>query len=489
MERHDTFGPDRFIWKKLPLHPHPQPLESFSSYVTRLAEANGLKSVNELAALARTSVGFQVERSSPDYPHRLHIGLAEVTGCSLALVQSTTFFHIGQHFGVPAYSRPLQRFLQSSLAKSLRYCPHCLAQHSPPYYSLIWRFAAVHGCIEHGCMLLDQCGHCGSSVPFFALFPQLLRCPTCQGDLRICRVDQLPKELVEITRMRTDDLEMLLTPTQWTAEAVQAKTIGKRFAFLRQQRKFSATEVALRMGANERVVLDIEHTNWYREALFSHYMQYADILESSLREIFNVDALQKLLVPLSEEEVLEQVKAAIQQLQARGEPVIQGNIADIVGMPASRLKQYPLVQSLLNRYRWEHSGESAKSNSQREDELVKQVEQIIKQLEARGETVVQERICALVGMTRKWINQYPRIKALFRQYQESRPKRQQSPRVDEEEKVQQVQAVIDALLSRGEPVTRKRILQMVRLTQKQLEYSPHVKSLLAQHTGRGRQEV
>jgi len=289
--------------------------------------------------------------------------------------------------------------------------------------------------------------------------------------------------------MRTDDLEMLLTPTQWTAEAVQAKTIGKRFAFLRQQRKFSAAEVALRMGANERVVLDIEHTNWYREALFSHYMQYADILESSLREIFNVDALQKLLVPLSEEEVLEQVKAAIQQLQARGEPVIQGNIADIVGMPASRLKQYPLVQSLLNRYRWEHSGESAKSNSQREDELVKQVEQIIKQLEARGETVVQERICALVGMTRKWINQYPRIKALFRQYQESRPKRQQSPRVDEEEKVQQVQAVIDALLSRGEPVTRKRILQMVRLTQKQLEYSPHVKSLLAQHTGRGRQEV
>ncbi len=40
------------IWNVLPLHPQPQPLESMTSYLTRLAEANGLQSIHELGALA-----------------------------------------------------------------------------------------------------------------------------------------------------------------------------------------------------------------------------------------------------------------------------------------------------------------------------------------------------------------------------------------------------------------------------------------------------
>jgi hypothetical protein len=39
-------------WNVLPLRPRPQPLESMTSYITRLAEANGLQSINELGALA-----------------------------------------------------------------------------------------------------------------------------------------------------------------------------------------------------------------------------------------------------------------------------------------------------------------------------------------------------------------------------------------------------------------------------------------------------
>ena len=53
-------------WKMLPLHPQPQWLESWSSYLIRLAEANGLKAINELATLAGLRGRWKGVRASPD---------------------------------------------------------------------------------------------------------------------------------------------------------------------------------------------------------------------------------------------------------------------------------------------------------------------------------------------------------------------------------------------------------------------------------------
>ncbi len=52
MESGNLFDPQQSIWKVLPLHPQPQPLESITSYMIRLAEANGLQSIHELGALS-----------------------------------------------------------------------------------------------------------------------------------------------------------------------------------------------------------------------------------------------------------------------------------------------------------------------------------------------------------------------------------------------------------------------------------------------------
>lgn len=391
------------IWQQLPLHPQPASLESVTSYITRLAQANGLQSIAELATLAGLTHNWQSLRSFPDGSIANALGLTTLTGWTRTDLDTMTFLPLGRHFGRANSTQTLRRFLQGSLASHLRYCPLCLAEHDFPYYRLSWRFLILSGCRTHHCWLLDHCGHCGPSLPLFVRSPHLAQCPICQGDLRTSWTDQLPKELLETTRVRADDLEMLLTPIQWTLEEAQAKIIGKRFAFLRQQRNLSTAEMAHRVGANERVILDIEYPNMQRQPLFNHYTQYANALDHSLQEIFDVDALQALLVPLSEKQVLEKIHAAVQQLQARGEPVTQGNIGDIIGVPASRLKQYPLAQALLNRCRWEQSAASVKFNSQREDELVKQVEQTIRQLEDRGEIVAVNRICNLVGLSYQWM--------------------------------------------------------------------------------------
>ena len=128
--------------------------------------------------------------------------------------------------------------------------------------------------------------------------------------------------------------------------------------------------------------------------------------------------------------------------------------------------------------------------SKLEDELVKQVEQTLKQLKAGGEPIVLQHVCDLVGLSySRMVYKYPRLKALFHEYQKNRSGQRLSPRLTEEEKVQQVQAAINLLVSQREVVTFKRVRQIVRLTQKQLRSSPRLKALLAQYIAKWQEEA
>jgi hypothetical protein len=472
------------IWNVLPLHPQPQLLESLTSYITRLAEANGLQSINELRALA-AGMAFSGMKSSPDYPAPSYPGLAQITGHPEERWLTMTFFHLVGHFGCAMNPSSLHRFLAGSLASSLRYCSSCLAEYTPAYYSLLWRFLVLPGCSEHGVRFLDQCGHCGSPLPLLRLLPQLTRCPTCQGDLRTSLPDRLSSDDVALTDKQTNDLKMLLTPAQRPLEKQQAKLIGKRFQSLRQQRDLWIPEVAHLLGRDASVVRDIDYVSRFRQASLDDYIRYADVLGYSLCEIFDEQSLADLVAPFSEEHLLDQVEAAIHQLKARGNPILPGSVGDLVGMTGSRLKQYPRVKKLLNRYETERQQEILQLDPKLEEELVKQVEHTLKQLEARGEPIVLQHVCDLVGLTYAWmVKKYPRIRALFHEYQKNRSGRCFSPRLDEEAKVQQVQAAINLLVSHGESVTLKRIRQIVRLTQKQLRRSSRIKALLAPYTGK-----
>ncbi len=479
---------ERAIWNVLPLRPQPQPLESMTSYIIRLAEANGLQSINELGALAGGMIFSYLK--NPDSPAAAYPGLAQITGYPEERWFDMTFFHLLQHFGYAMNPYSLHKFFQGSLAPSLRYCPLCLAEHVPASYCLLWRFLVLPGCIEHGVRFLDQCGHCGSPLPLLRGLPQLTTCPICQGDLRICLSDRLSDDDVEPTDRRTNDLKMLLSPLQKHLEIAQAKLIGKRYQLLRQRRDLWIPEVAHLLGRATSVVRDIDYVRRFRQASLDDYLRYADILGYSLCEIFDEPSLQDLVAPFSEEQLLDQVETAIHQLRARGKPILPGSVGDLVGMTGSRLKQYPRVKKLLNRCETERRQEIFQFDPQREEELVKQVEHTLNQLEARGEPIVLQQVCDLVGLTYSWmVKKYPRIRALFHEYQKNRSERCLSPRLDEEAKVRQVQAAINLLVSHGEPVTLKRIRQIVRLTQKQLRCSPRVKALLAPYTGKWQGEA
>ena len=477
------------IWNVLPLHPRPEVLESITGYITRLAEGNGLQSIDELGALVGGLTYSSLKRN-PDYPTVFYPGLAHIAGHPRDTWLDMTFFHLVQYFGHSLNPFSLHQFLAGSFASSLRYCPVCLAEHTPASYSLLWRFLLLSGCSEHGVRLLDQCSHCGSPLPIFRPLPQLTRCPLCQGDLRTCKPSRLSSDEVEPTTQRTNDLKMLLTPGPRPLPEEQAKRIGKRFQLLRQRRDLWIPEVAHLLGRETSVIHDIDYVSRFRQASLIDYMQYAAILGYSLCEIFDEQSLEDLVEPFSEEQLLEQVETAIHQLKARGKSVLPGSIGDLLGMTGTRLKRYPRIKALLTRCETEWKQQRVPFDSTLEEELVKQIEQTIKQLEARGEPVVLQHVCDLVGLTYSWmVKKYPRIRALFHEYQKSRSERGLSPRVNEEAKVQQVQAAIDLLVSHGEVVTLRRIRQIVRLTQKQLRRSPRIKALLAHYTGKWQGEA
>ncbi len=268
METEQWVDRERAIWKVLPLHPQPQPLESFTSYLIRLAEANGFQSIRELVALVGSPRRRQESLyNSPDYPApSFYAGLAHITGCPEERLLQTTFHSLIRRFGCSTYPHSLHQFLRESLASSLRYCAACLAECDPPFYSLLWRFLVLPGCTEHGVRLLDQCSHCGSLPPLLTSPPQLARCPTCRGDLRTCQQTRLSDEILQPTRRHTRDLKMLLSPLQRPWEEAQVKMVGKQCLALRQRQGLQITEVAFLTGQEISVIMDIEQGSSLKKA-------------------------------------------------------------------------------------------------------------------------------------------------------------------------------------------------------------------------------
>ena len=152
-----------YYFDTLPLRPRPQPLESFTSYLTRIAQANG---ISRLSGLNAFFGDYSHISSFADYPPRSFGMLPTLAAHSEAELLATTFYHAGKKFGRVYQPRFLARFFSGLIASSLRFCPLCLQEDL--FYRLTWRFLSLRGCPKHACRLLEQCSYCGCPIPIFA---------------------------------------------------------------------------------------------------------------------------------------------------------------------------------------------------------------------------------------------------------------------------------------------------------------------------------
>jgi hypothetical protein len=333
MQMTQVSDPEYPLWRILPLHPQPQRLESLSGYILRLAEANGLKSVNELAYLSGLPSGWRDVRIAPDYSSLPTGRLAWVAGCLPDNLRDMTFYHLARHFACPTLSlRKMSAFFEGSVASSLRYCPACLAEQ--PYHPLGFRFLALVGCYKHKCTLLSECGHCGAPVPLLPRRPRVASCAMCQRDLRTCPMSPLTQQAEVYLERRTLDLESLLMPAEQAPEITSTLLQGSGFPFLRQRKHLSLTEVTHLMGRDEQVIREMEEGSWNRQATLSDYWQYTEILGCSLSDVIEATRIMRSsgiereqsrldeLVPPVQIEVAENLRRSLtERPQEVGNPI------------------------------------------------------------------------------------------------------------------------------------------------------------------------
>ncbi len=230
----------KYYFDTLPKRSRPQPLESFTSYLIRIAGAIGIRRYSQLNAFIE---GYHSISRFADYPPRSFGMLPAITLCDETELLRTTFYHIGKKFESSYDARWLASFLSGVIASSLRYCPLCLQE--AVYYSLTWRFLPLIGCPKHACHLLEHCGHCGCSV---SIFPSPFRmgiCSTCGGDLRECISSGLNGEELWKVTAASKEIEFLLCPHPWEAtEPALREKLGKEFGLLRYGKQLKRIDIS-----------------------------------------------------------------------------------------------------------------------------------------------------------------------------------------------------------------------------------------------------
>jgi len=283
-----------YYFDVLPLHPRPEYLESLTSYLMRLAENNGISSLDGISALCFPHQDRRITRDIADYPPVSFANLAIVAASTEEILRTTTFFHLAVKFGRSTLPQPTSRFLSGTLGQYLRYCPVCFYEQRVRYYLLSWRFLMVTCCRKHKCRLLETCGHCGELIPLFASPFTVGNCPRCRLDLKLCAAaSETDEGELEASTQAHNDIVFLLTPQPWETDSTGImKRVGRRLSHLRHMKRQTAVEVARQIGVTLTIVEGIERGNFQgKGATLQSYFTYAHYLCLSLKEVFS-DALE-----------------------------------------------------------------------------------------------------------------------------------------------------------------------------------------------------
>jgi Zn ribbon nucleic-acid-binding protein len=175
-ERYHDVASDRW-----PIFVEPQADELLSSWVHRLAFANGIA-----ARPFGRVLGFSGGMWSASLDMNFQVDAVDI---------------LVAHTGVPLprlsvmslKGSPLKRLLlplrddgRRRGSTWLQFCPQCLAEDAQPYFRRQWRLANRVSCPHHRCGLRDRCPSCRSRIAVFnqvELVPQHF-CATCGFDLR-----------------------------------------------------------------------------------------------------------------------------------------------------------------------------------------------------------------------------------------------------------------------------------------------------------------
>ncbi len=468
-----------YFFEVLPIHPRPHRLESLTSYLMRLAAANGIQTVQGLIHLSFPTLPLWWVA---DFPMSSFGALPTITVCSEATLRPTTFYHLFCKFGRNVEQR---RFLFGHIAEHVRYCPQCLGEQA--YYRLAWRFFNIKGCGKHACQLLDVCGHCGRGIPLVTVPPLVGVCPFCKGDLRACRVLSLAEAQRQAAVEQEGTLEYLLTPQAWEAsvDAIEQR-IGQQLALLRKYKALSQAEVNRSLGITAFELNNIEQVVYGRAGPkgvnFQHYLDYAAFLGVPLPDVFDAAMSQQIQARrsgprLSEEEVIDRIHRAVMELQDHREAITRIAICRLVHLSRDRLERdFPRAWALLESVVVETQ---SCAREQRERELFRRVLLGISQLKEWGLPITQRAVGNLTGIQPQLFQAHPQVLALFEPEIDHQP-------LQEQELLTKMEAAITQLEKEGKRVTQAALVERIGVSSYRLKKIPCIQAVLQRVVAKSR---
>lgn len=159
----------------------PQPDELLSSWLHRLAYANGVAP----KAFARV-LGLNPGMWSAALDLRLPADIANLLYAKTGVAPDQLAAMTLSQDLPKQLLLPLRYNGQRDSSTWLQFCCRCLSEDAQPYFRRRWRLATRVSCTEHGCRLRDRCPSCNSSIAVFdqsELVPQH-SCAACGYDLR-----------------------------------------------------------------------------------------------------------------------------------------------------------------------------------------------------------------------------------------------------------------------------------------------------------------
>lgn len=213
-----------------------------------------------------------------------------------------------------------------------------------------------------------------------------------------------------------------------------------------------------------------------------HRLRLYPEVEAILARIVEEGRLQrKHQAILHEQSLAEQVRKAIQQLHDQGQPVSRQAVGELVGLTPRALAKYHLLRPLLSQIVEEYKNDRPQRTEQRENELLKQVRQVIKQLQEQGLPITQKAVSQRLGLTAPALMYYPRFRKIYHQVvEENRSARRKQVQQREAALVERVQAAILQLRKDRMPLTFQNIKRHVGMSVAGLKRYPRIKVLLQQ---------
>lgn len=200
----------------LPAHPQPQVDELFSSWLVRIAKANGQK-LHTFCRQVLGEVSIWNRDIDKSVTSQTLVALARKSGTNIRLAKQTslaafegTLYEVHNPRGMTPWILPIGVYHRVRRRKGLQFCPQCLAGDVDPYFRRAWRLALYTVCPQHGCKLLDSCPKCDAAVMFHRRdffdkenpdFEPLTNCFACGFDLTSSPISVADTAVVDFVRL------------------------------------------------------------------------------------------------------------------------------------------------------------------------------------------------------------------------------------------------------------------------------------------------